>query len=113
MTSRALWEEVWNDATPGTESGLRLYMTEVVSMSKQALGSQAWDTKAQGAATINDVAQKLGAGLGPPHLGLLLDALLTGLQGRTWTGKVGLSAFMLTYTSDVNTAHWHQSLMRL
>ena len=26
--------------------------------------------------------------LGPPHLSKLVNSLLTGLQGRTWEGKV-------------------------
>ena len=26
--------------------------------------------------------------LGPPHLSKLMNGLLTGLQGRTWEGKV-------------------------
>ena len=86
--SSAIWEEVWTECTPGTEGGIRLYMTELVAISKVALQSQSWPMKAQGAAAMRKMADKLGTNLGPPHLGLVLSALLEGLQGRTWTGKV-------------------------
>ena len=46
--------------------------------------------KGQGAASMQTIANKLGSSLGPPHLGVLLQALLAGLPGRTWTGKVSL-----------------------
>lgn len=84
-----MWEEVWLDATPGTEGGLRLYLTEIVTLCQKGLEAQSWPTKAQAARAMKTVASKLGANLGPPHLGMLLKALLAGLGGRTWTGKVG------------------------
>ncbi|KAL5016584.1 hypothetical protein ScPMuIL_006173 [Solemya velum] len=81
------WEEVWIDSTPGSEAGIKLYLTEIVELSQECLESQSWKTKAQAAAAMSTVASKLGSDLGPPHLGSLLTALLTGLQGRTWSGK--------------------------
>ena len=27
-----VWEEVWNEGTPGTEGGIRLYLTEIIWM---------------------------------------------------------------------------------
>ena len=57
-------------------------------MSQKGLESQSWLRKAQGARTLQTTASKLGSNLGPPHLGLVVNALLTGLSGRTWTGKV-------------------------
>ncbi len=77
-------------AFPGTEGGIRLYLQELVAITKLALDSQSWHMKAQGAAAMNTIATELGSSLGPPHLGLLLDALLAGLSGRTWTGKEAL-----------------------
>ena len=72
----------------GTEAGVRLYLREIMELSQTALQSQSWHMKAQGAAAMSLVAQKLGANLGPPHLGVVLSALVAGLGGRTWTGKV-------------------------
>ena len=72
----------------GTEAGVRLYLTELVEITQKALDSQSWHMKAQGASAMSTIANKLSSNLGPPHLGMLLGALLKGLSGRTWTGKV-------------------------
>ena len=74
----------------GTEAGVRLYLTELVEISQIALDSSSWHMKAQGAAAMSTIAKKLSSNLRPPHLGLVLNALLKGLQGRTWTGKVSV-----------------------
>ena len=76
------------ECAPGTESGIRLYLPELVAISKVALQSQSWPMKAQGASAMRKISDKLGTNLGPPHLGMVLSALLEGLPGRTWTGKV-------------------------
>lgn len=39
---------------------------------------------------MSSVASTLKERLGPPHLGHLLNTLLAGLYGRTWTGKEAL-----------------------
>lgn len=72
----------------GTEAGIKLYLPEIVQLLQETLQSQSWSTKAQAARAMSTVADKLGSNLGPPHLGNLLSALLVGLQGRTWAGKV-------------------------
>ena len=56
-----------------------------------SIDSQSWATKAQAAAAMSTVAEKLKDKLGPPHLGQLLSTLMSGLQGRIWTGKVCLN----------------------
>ena len=72
----------------GTEGGIKLYLAEIVTQTKEALGSQSWPRKAQAARAMSTVAKKLGSRLQPPHLGRLLAALVAGLSGRTWNGKV-------------------------
>ncbi|XP_058950151.2 proteasome adapter and scaffold protein ECM29 isoform X1 [Pocillopora verrucosa] len=86
----SLWEEIWLENTPGTEAGIRLYLDEIVSITCPALTSQSWATRAQAAVTISAVAQKLGSSLCQPNLGKLLSSLVSGLSGRTWTGKESL-----------------------
>ena len=75
---------------PGTEAGIRLYLTELTELTQVALQSQSWAMKAEAASAMNTMATKLGSNLGPPQLGHLLNALLSGLSGRTWTGKVSI-----------------------
>ncbi|XP_062985256.1 proteasome adapter and scaffold protein ECM29 isoform X2 [Elgaria multicarinata webbii] len=81
-----LWTEVWQENVPGTYGGIRLYMEELIAITQKALQSQAWKMKAQGAAAMASIAKQTGS-LVPPHLGMVLTALLQGLSGRTWTGK--------------------------
>uniref|UniRef100_A0A8C3CD18 Ecm29 proteasome adaptor and scaffold n=1 Tax=Cairina moschata TaxID=8855 RepID=A0A8C3CD18_CAIMO len=81
-----LWAEVWQENVPGTQGGIRLYMQELIAITQKALQSQSWKMKAQGAAAMASIAKQTGS-LVPPHLGIVLSALLQGLPGRTWTGK--------------------------
>ncbi|KAM3848880.1 proteasome adapter and scaffold protein ECM29 isoform 2-T2 [Vipera latastei] len=81
-----LWSEVWQENVPGTYGGLRLYMEELITVTQKALQSPSWKMKAQGAAAMASIAKQTGA-LVPPHLGMVLAALLQGLPGRTWAGK--------------------------
>lgn len=67
-----------------------MYLDEIVSITCPALTSQSWATRAQAAVTISAVAQNLGSSLCQPNLGKLLSSLVSGLSGRTWTGKESL-----------------------
>uniref|UniRef100_A0A8K9WUR8 Ecm29 proteasome adaptor and scaffold n=1 Tax=Oncorhynchus mykiss TaxID=8022 RepID=A0A8K9WUR8_ONCMY len=83
-----LWNEVWQEHVPGSFGGIRLYMTELIDITQKALQSQSWKMKAQGAAAMASIAKQQTGSLVAPHLGMVLSALLQGLVGRTWTGKV-------------------------
>lgn len=63
-------------------------MTELIAIMQKALQSQSWKMKAQGAAAMATVAKEQTGSLVPPHLGMVLTALMQGLSGRTWAGKV-------------------------
>lgn len=63
-------------------------MTELIAITQTALQSQSWKMKAQGAAAMATVAKEQTGSLVAPHLGMVLSALLQGLSGRTWSGKV-------------------------
>lgn len=62
-------------------------MQELIAITQKALQSQSWKMKAQGAAAMASIAKQTSS-LVPPHLGTVLSALLQGLPGRTWIGKV-------------------------
>uniref|UniRef100_H3CEP2 Ecm29 proteasome adaptor and scaffold n=1 Tax=Tetraodon nigroviridis TaxID=99883 RepID=H3CEP2_TETNG len=72
---------------PRSFGGIRLYMTELITVTQTALQSQSWKTKAQGAAAMATVAKEQTGSLVAPHLGMVLSALMQGLSGRTWSGK--------------------------
>ncbi|XP_068607533.1 proteasome adapter and scaffold protein ECM29 [Brachionichthys hirsutus] len=82
-----LWTEVWQENVPGSFGGIRLYMTELITITQMALQSQSWKMKAQGAAAMATVAKEQTGSLVAPHLGMVLTALMQGLSGRTWAGK--------------------------
>ena len=65
-------------------------MTELIAITQKALQSQSWKMKAQGAAAMASIAKEQTGSLVAPHLGMVLSALLQGLAGRTWAGKVGV-----------------------
>ncbi|MEQ2214850.1 hypothetical protein XENOCAPTIV_021913, partial [Xenoophorus captivus] len=93
-----LWSEVWQENVPGSFGGIRLYMTELITITQKALQSQSWKMKAQGAAAMATVAKEQTGSLVAPHLGLVLTALMQGLSGRTWAGKVSVALIILDQT---------------
>ncbi|XP_071853904.1 proteasome adapter and scaffold protein ECM29-like [Apostichopus japonicus] len=92
----SVWEDVWLDSTPGTESGIKLYLKEIVSLCEESLNHQSWSRKAQAARALKAIASKLKSNLQAPHLGSVLGVLLEGLNGRTYDGKVELLRAMTT-----------------
>ncbi|KAH9523696.1 hypothetical protein Btru_040672 [Bulinus truncatus] len=94
------WQDVWNEITPGTEAGIRLYLPEIVTLLTSSIQSQAWSVKAQAARAMGTVAQKLGNQLASPHLDQIISALVEGLSGRTWEGKEAiLNSILIVCTS--------------
>ncbi|XP_007498233.2 proteasome adapter and scaffold protein ECM29 isoform X5 [Monodelphis domestica] len=81
-----LWTEVWQENVPGSFGGIRLYMQELIVITQKALQSPSWKMKAQGATAMASIAKQTSS-LAPPHLGMIMTALLQGLAGRTWAGK--------------------------
>ena len=71
----------------GSFGGIRLYLQELITITQKALQSQSWKMKAQGAIAMASIAKQTSS-LVPPYLGMILAALLQGLAGRTWAGKV-------------------------
>lgn len=63
-------------------------MTELIAITQRALQSQLWKMKAQGGVAMATIAKQQIGSLVAPHLGMVLNALLQGLAGRTWAGKV-------------------------
>ncbi|KAJ1522342.1 hypothetical protein ONE63_002635 [Megalurothrips usitatus] len=85
-----VWEDVWSEATPGTESALRMHMGPVCSLLKECLQSQSWIIKEQAANAIETLSNKMGASLQTNQRTELIEILLLGLSGRTWQGKESL-----------------------
>lgn len=81
------WEELWLDIVPGTEAGLRLYISDIVPYLQRAITSPSWKLKAQAGSAIGFIANSLKDQLEPVQRDVLLRILLDALAGRTWDGK--------------------------
>ena len=86
-SSVAAWDELWLETVPGTEAGLRIYLTDIVAYLQRAITSSSWKLKSQSAAAIGSMARSLKGALEPAQRDGLLRILLDGLSGRTWQGK--------------------------
>ncbi|XP_034253765.1 proteasome adapter and scaffold protein ECM29 [Thrips palmi] len=99
-----VWEDVWSEATPGTESALRMHMGPVCSLLKESLESQSWTIKEQAANAIGTLATKMGATLQANQRAELIEILLLGLSGRTWQGKESLLQALASLSTSCREA---------
>lgn len=82
-----VWNDIWSENSPGTETGIRQNIEVICDTLKNALESPSWNMKTQAANAVATVATKLGSTLEVKHRNVLLHILLSGLSGRTWNGK--------------------------
>jgi len=91
MTSKQMFQAVWTEFTPGTETAVKLYLEEIVNLSSHSLQSQNWQLKGQAAQTMSSLAQHHSSKtISLTSLKKLVEALLMGLKGRYWVGKNNL-----------------------
>ncbi|CAB4480178.1 ARM repeat-containing protein [Rhizophagus irregularis] len=92
---KSVWDDVWEDNTAGSMGTIKLYLSELISLSSALLKSPSWPTKRQAALTIADVAKSIEQNL-MPYMQQVLPLLLDGLLGRTWAGKEALVEALTT-----------------
>ncbi|CAG0890234.1 unnamed protein product [Darwinula stevensoni] len=81
-----VWREVWNEGTPGTEIGLKLYATEIVDLIEKFFSSQSWMKKAQAGRALSSLLL-LRDHLNDSQLKKISGLLMESLSGKTWDGK--------------------------
>ncbi|XP_072162436.1 proteasome adapter and scaffold protein ECM29 isoform X3 [Bemisia tabaci] len=89
---KKVWEDLWHDIAPSSESAILRNIDSVCNFLKTMLDSPSWNEKAQAATGMKVLASKLGEQLSLDHRKRLIEYLLEGLAGRTWTGKENLLA---------------------
>ncbi|KNC73366.1 hypothetical protein SARC_14075, partial [Sphaeroforma arctica JP610] len=57
------WTTVWDENTPGTRAGLRLYQDELLSIVLDMLASSSWQQKRMAARTAADTLNNIGPSL--------------------------------------------------
>jgi len=85
--TKDVWDEIWQNSTAGTSSGIKLHIDEIFDIVASALLSQSWKLKMQAAKSIETIADSLGSSLSQPYLGKLISILIDALPGRIWDGK--------------------------
>ena len=86
-TLQEIWEEIWQDGTPGNEGGIRLYLVEIMELIPKAMDSGQWSVKAQAARAMGTVCTKLGGTINSAVQKRIAALLIAALTGRTWAGK--------------------------
>eukprot|EP01134_Creolimax_fragrantissima_P005982 CFRG5982T1 len=81
------WTTVWDENTPGTRAGLRLYQDELMHIVFDMLNSSSWQQKRMAAKTAADAVDNIGTALKEPLASKLQATLITALSGRVWDGK--------------------------
>ncbi|CAG9835676.1 unnamed protein product [Diabrotica balteata] len=99
-----IWNEIWSEQSPGTETGIRQNLKNICDILKTALESPSWTMKAQAANAVSTVANKLGSSMDATHRNSLIEILLAGLSGRTWNGKDKLLKALASICSSCQDA---------
>ncbi|XP_043249578.1 proteasome adapter and scaffold protein ECM29 [Colletes gigas] len=99
-----LWIHLWNEITPGTESGVRRNIETITDLLRSSLESSSWNAKSQAANAVHTLAEKLGSDIDPSVRNTLLKVLTDGLRGRTWDGKDRLLDALATLTCNSKQA---------
>uniref|UniRef100_A0A6P7FNW0 Proteasome-associated protein ECM29 homolog n=1 Tax=Diabrotica virgifera virgifera TaxID=50390 RepID=A0A6P7FNW0_DIAVI len=117
-----IWNEIWSEQSPGTETGIRQNLKNICDILKTALESPSWTMKAQAANAVSTVANKLGSSMDAKHRNSLIEILLAGLSGRTWNGKDKLLKALASICSscqdaikadtDINTSNIVEAVLK-
>ncbi|XP_078050250.1 proteasome adapter and scaffold protein ECM29 isoform X2 [Augochlora pura] len=100
----ALWTDLWNEITPGTEPGIMQNLETITELLRTSLESEHWRLRKQAANAVHTLAEKLGHRLNPTVRNTLLKVLTDGLRGRTWDGKERVLNALATLSSNSKEA---------
>jgi proteasome component ECM29 len=81
-----MWRELWLDVNFG-DSLMAAHIGDVTVLLESSLNHQSWLLKAQSGRCIEHVAKRLGPELKGDARSHLVELLLTGISGRTFSGK--------------------------
>lgn len=84
-----LWKEMWSEFTTNTESGILLYIDEILSIIQKGLESQSWFMKQQAADCLVTLAKNVGNKL-DQKIFHFIQFIISALSGRIWKGKESL-----------------------
>ena len=83
-TIKELWKQVWSEVVPGSETGVRLYLEEIIELVVKGLASPNWPIKRQAGCALADVAKFARSDALSSHWTTIKSTTLDALKGRTW-----------------------------
>lgn len=99
-----LWRDLWNEVTPG-DAGIRMNLNVIVAKLEKSLNDASWSRKAQAANAIQTIAKRLRDTMEEKDRLLLINLLITGLQGRTFQGKERLLQALAALCKGLDHKH--------
>lgn len=78
--------KAWSENTGGT-GAIKLYLAEIIDMTKTHLTSQRWAIKQTAALSLADACKSIGNDLSAEQLHLLWPVLFSATSGKSWDGK--------------------------
>ena len=84
--ARELFKSAWDDNVGGSRAVL-LYLSEIIELSTQNLGSSRWSVKHTAAFTIADTVKAAGNDISISDSKVIWPSLEIAIGGKTWEGK--------------------------
>lgn len=78
--------KAWSENTGGT-GAIKLYLVEIIDMTKTHLASQRWAIKQTAALSLADACKAIGSDLSAEQLHILWPVLVSAMGGKSWDGK--------------------------
>lgn len=88
IETKAIFEELWTEFTPGTETGIKLYSKEILALIYRSFESQSWHDKHQAALSLQTFLKEIANSLDKELCLELFTTIKANLFGRIWKGKV-------------------------
>ena len=82
-----VWNEVWEEATSGTEYAIKSHLNDILSLIKTGFDHQSWKIRIQAASALSTVFNKLQSKIDPLVIDEILTILNSALITRIWSGK--------------------------
>lgn len=91
--------KAWSENTGGT-GAIKLYLVEIVDMTKTHLASQRWAIKQTAALSLADACKSIGTDLSAEQLHILWPVLVSAASGKSWDGKEAVLDALVSLAVD-------------
>ncbi|XP_023238096.1 proteasome-associated protein ECM29 homolog [Centruroides sculpturatus] len=96
---QSLWKEMWLEFTTSAESGILLYIDEILNLVQKGFESQSWFMKQQSAECLVTLAKNVGNKVDKKIFNFI-QFIISALSGRLWKGKESLLQALTTICTN-------------